>query len=67
MTFMKTQMAMKAMAETGRSQHKATEMLNRIMAEAYAMAFCRPLASAMCMRSTCLSAQNNSRNGRLSE
>jgi hypothetical protein len=38
MTFMKTQMAMKAMAETGRSQHKATEMLNRIMAEAYAMA-----------------------------
>ena len=37
-TFMKTQMAMKAMAETDWSQQKATEMLNRIMAETYAMA-----------------------------
>jgi hypothetical protein len=39
MTFMKTQMAMKAMAETDSSQQlKATEMLNRVMAETYAMA-----------------------------
>jgi catalase (peroxidase I) len=38
MTFMKTQMAMKAMAETDSSQQlKATDMLNRVMAEAYAM------------------------------
>ena len=35
---MKTQMAMKAMAETDWSQQKATAMLNRIMAETYAMA-----------------------------
>jgi hypothetical protein len=34
MTFMKTQMALKAMAEANGSQQKATEMLNRIMAEA---------------------------------
>jgi hypothetical protein len=34
----KMQMAMKAMAETTRSQQKATEMLNRVMAETYAMA-----------------------------
>jgi hypothetical protein len=40
MTFMKTQMAMKAMAEvdTTAAQLKATEMLNRIMAETYEMA-----------------------------
>jgi hypothetical protein len=39
MTFMKTQMAMKAMAETdGSKQQKAIEMLNRIMVETYAMA-----------------------------
>jgi hypothetical protein len=38
MTFMKTQMAMKAMAEADGSQQKATEMLNRIMVETYAMA-----------------------------
>jgi hypothetical protein len=38
-TFMKTQMAMKAMAETdSAAQLKATEMLNRVMAESYAMA-----------------------------
>ena len=37
MTFMKTQMAMKAMAETDSSQLKATDMLNRVMAETYAM------------------------------
>jgi hypothetical protein len=34
----KTQMAMKAMAEADGSQQKATEMLNRIMVETYAMA-----------------------------
>ena len=35
---LKTQMAMKAMAETDWSQQKATAVLNRIMAETYAMA-----------------------------
>ena len=38
MTFMKTQMAMKAMAESDRSQQKATAVLNQIMARTYAMA-----------------------------
>ena len=38
MTFTKTQMAMKAMAETDWSQRKATVVLNSIMAEAYATA-----------------------------
>ena len=38
MTFMKTQMAMKAMAEADGPQQKAAEMLNRVMAETYAMA-----------------------------
>jgi hypothetical protein len=38
MTFMKMQMAMKAMAETDWSKQKATDVLNQIMAEAYAMA-----------------------------
>jgi hypothetical protein len=38
MTLMKTQMAMKAMAEADGPQQKAAEMLNRVMAETYAMA-----------------------------
>jgi hypothetical protein len=38
MTFTKMQMAMKAIAETNWSQQKATEVLYRVMAEAYAMA-----------------------------
>jgi hypothetical protein len=40
MTFMKTQMAMKAMADTERyqSQQKATAVLNQVMAKTYAMA-----------------------------
>ena len=36
--FMKTQMAMKAMAEANVSRQKATELLNVVMAETYAMA-----------------------------
>jgi hypothetical protein len=38
MTFMKTQMAMKAMVETEAAKQKATEVLNRVMAETLAMA-----------------------------